>query len=191
MCCPYLAILSPLIKELEHVKAPSGDATLFHWGARRPKERWRFWGYIRSLCLKHKHFFLWLWPHKLYITDCTLYLCGCNTCICCVVPNRPHTYVCWCFLNEELFISKQEEFGAPCALNLSLPAPSAGSTSWIKTLVSEALREYLFRWFISVRGAVLGTSSRCLSNLARTSEVTINHVNVSRITRTWFAASGL
>lgn len=79
-------------------------------------------------------------------------------------------------------MSKQEKFGAPCVLNLSSPALSAESTSWRKILISEALTEYLFPWFISVREAVLGTTNLRSGNLAQTSEVTINHVNVSCIT---------
>ncbi len=64
--------------------------------------------------------------------------------------------------------------------------------SGIKIFISYALTEHLSPLrFISVRGAVSQTTSRRLSNLAQTSEVAINHPNVSCITQRWFAASGL
>lgn len=104
VCCPYLAILSQLIKQQRHLRywvAMQPFSTEVHTGL-NVGEGFGVWKHylrekkkscFRSFCIKHVRFFLWLWSHKLYITDSALHFCWFNTCICCQYQTQPiHMY---------------------------------------------------------------------------------------------------
>lgn len=128
------------------------------------------------------------------LVNFTSYFFWFKACMCCTTS---HQTLCICMYNV-YWMSKllrhncKQNFGASFALNLSLPAPSAKENLRAGLrFPSHMLSANTWARFISVRGAVFETTSRCLSNLAQTSQVIINHGNVSCITQRWFAASGL
>ena len=106
---------------------------------------------------------------------------------------KPTPYICmlmcleWGILHAsistQLFISEQKKnkSRAPWAFNLSLPASKrpAGSTSWIKILpLTEHSAVYLRE-----RSCLGDDESPIWVTSRRTSQVAINHVNVSCITQ--------